>query len=784
MNKEELVKQISEEFNLSRIEVSDFINDVFTTIETALRKGKNVNISEFGKFMPQRKTLEGIKQNSVSFSPVKKFSNDVNYNFNDLKPVTVALIPHASGKLQEVFEEFDEDDINEEELIDVITEEPAKEQEIKTEVEIAPYIESITEPEPEEVEAEINEEEEEIVKDEREEEQGEEIVIEDNPEEQDVFYEDRISDILIVDDKENGGKITEQLSDEVKPLQEIGGEFVPYKHVEEDYNEILNRLIEENKPAVEDTEETFSTEEKGEEITPVTTEEELISETETGAEDEEITDFAIPQQLREQNTITPAHEEIIEHQKQREEIEEQLKEDTAEEIAKEEPIRDEEASTEETAEEVKGDEYKAVGKDVPEQDIMKIIEERKKILEEIKRMSEEKTLSTELPSYTGKDEPKHEQPIEEKVQEEPIPKEEPQKKDSIGTYLEETEIIDTHDKDIKEEDEFVFPEISEKETDENKTQAEEEQEEDKDKQENEETALQEEKDEDILIPDFSFDKIFKETSEEEETKEEVSEAEDDRFNGGDILLPEDIKSLHDEIDTPASKEETYLTTEDNFKLKDYNDVFEQTAKTEAVPPPGIDFTKPEYKNFPGGPGEKEEDDKVFKKSIIVLVVVIAVVFSGLYYMYSTGLFSNGNGSKDTTSNVTPPSDNQIKVEKQQQTTDTAKRNTETQPQTQETRKDTVTAPPVTPTETDNTPEEQVFDPQRNLIFIKKGNDFYIQAGSYKERSAADEKIAELKNSGINAIVAEANIEGKGKFYRVRIGKYTSLEEAKTAADNL
>jgi nucleoid DNA-binding protein/cell division septation protein DedD len=753
MNKEELVNQISEELNLSKIDVSNFIDDIFSTIQTALIKGKSVNISEFGKFIPQKKTIEGVKQNSVSFSPVKKFSHDVNHNFNNLKPVTVALIPHSSGKLQEVFEEFDEEDINEDELIDVITEEP--EEEVKTELEIAPYIEPPVEPEPVDFEEQKTEEEDtaEEISEERQV-KGEEIVIEDNPEEQDVFYEDRISDILIVDDKENG----DRLSDEEKPVEEISEEFVPYRHVEEDYNEILNRLIEENKPEDEEISNILHTEE--------TAVKDKQDEGETRAEitaDEEITDFAIPPQLREQNTITPSHEEITEQH----------------EAVKEEPEIGREK--EEPAFDVSLDDYKDVDKDVPPQDIMKLIEERKKILEEIKRLSEEKTLSAELPSFTGREEPKKEEPP---VKDEPEPR-----ADTIGSYLEEAETIDTRDKDIKEEEEIVLPPPAQLEpvTDAEEIEEKIEEQEEAHAQEEEEPLPREEKDDDILIPDFSFDKIFHETSDEElyteprETEKDEEGEEADEFDGGDILLPEDIKSLHDEIETPASKEEAYLTTDDNFKLKDYDDVFEQKQGPDVTPPPGIDFTKPEYKNFPGGPGDKAEDDKVFKKSVIVLVVVIAIVFSGLYYMYSTGLFSNGSGSKDTTNKVTPPPDNQIKVEKQQQAKDTVKQNTQTKspPQTQETRKDTVTtAPP------DNTPEEQIFDAQRNLIFIKKGNDFYIQAGSYKERAAAEEKLTQLKGSGINAVIAEADIEGKGKFYRVRIGKYTSLEEAKTAADNL
>ncbi|MGH7927456.1 MAG: SPOR domain-containing protein [Candidatus Binatia bacterium] len=52
----------------------------------------------------------------------------------------------------------------------------------------------------------------------------------------------------------------------------------------------------------------------------------------------------------------------------------------------------------------------------------------------------------------------------------------------------------------------------------------------------------------------------------------------------------------------------------------------------------------------------------------------------------------------------------------------------------------------------------------------------VQVNSFPDAKSANELIDRLKNKGYNAFVVEANIKGK-LWYRVRVGRFTSREEA-------
>lgn len=86
MDKEELVIKLAEEFGISSIDIYNFVNGVVDSLGSALEKGKNVNIEQFGRFkVLSRKNEKGEEYRFVSFSPVKKFVKDVNYKYNDLE---------------------------------------------------------------------------------------------------------------------------------------------------------------------------------------------------------------------------------------------------------------------------------------------------------------------------------------------------------------------------------------------------------------------------------------------------------------------------------------------------------------------------------------------------------------------------------------------------------------------------------------------------------------------------------------------------------------------------
>ncbi|MCX6160080.1 MAG: HU family DNA-binding protein [Ignavibacteriae bacterium] len=91
MTKKELILKIARETGLNIIDVSQFTDSVFTAMENSFKKGKNVNLIKFGKFsVAEKRTGAGIKK-IVTFSPVKKFADDVNYNFENLESVKIRI---------------------------------------------------------------------------------------------------------------------------------------------------------------------------------------------------------------------------------------------------------------------------------------------------------------------------------------------------------------------------------------------------------------------------------------------------------------------------------------------------------------------------------------------------------------------------------------------------------------------------------------------------------------------------------------------------------------------
>ncbi|MEJ5350796.1 MAG: SPOR domain-containing protein [Melioribacteraceae bacterium] len=58
-----------------------------------------------------------------------------------------------------------------------------------------------------------------------------------------------------------------------------------------------------------------------------------------------------------------------------------------------------------------------------------------------------------------------------------------------------------------------------------------------------------------------------------------------------------------------------------------------------------------------------------------------------------------------------------------------------------------------------------------------GKKFCIQVSSWKENQKAEREVNKLKNMGYQAFMVKVNIPGRGIWYRVRIGYFSSLEEA-------
>lgn len=88
LHAKELIKEIAAENNLNEIDVYNYYFTLFDIIKDCFKKSTNVNILEFGKFR-----ISGKEK--VSFSPAKKFQDEINYNFNNLETVIIRSLNQA-----------------------------------------------------------------------------------------------------------------------------------------------------------------------------------------------------------------------------------------------------------------------------------------------------------------------------------------------------------------------------------------------------------------------------------------------------------------------------------------------------------------------------------------------------------------------------------------------------------------------------------------------------------------------------------------------------------------
>ena len=59
-----------------------------------------------------------------------------------------------------------------------------------------------------------------------------------------------------------------------------------------------------------------------------------------------------------------------------------------------------------------------------------------------------------------------------------------------------------------------------------------------------------------------------------------------------------------------------------------------------------------------------------------------------------------------------------------------------------------------------------------------GNIFVVQVASFRSKSIAENEAGKYRNKGYNSFVEQAEITGRGLWYRIRVGDFSSIDEAK------
>jgi DedD protein len=97
-------------------------------------------------------------------------------------------------------------------------------------------------------------------------------------------------------------------------------------------------------------------------------------------------------------------------------------------------------------------------------------------------------------------------------------------------------------------------------------------------------------------------------------------------------------------------------------------------------------------------------------------------------------------------------------------------------------------PPDPPKASDKQIEKQIekqIDKQAADDKPKKHHDadtssFTLQISSFQDKGEAETLLASIRSSGYQAYLTSAEVDGKGTFYRVRVGKYGSMDAANDA----
>ncbi|MCK6612885.1 MAG: SPOR domain-containing protein [Ignavibacteriaceae bacterium] len=68
--------------------------------------------------------------------------------------------------------------------------------------------------------------------------------------------------------------------------------------------------------------------------------------------------------------------------------------------------------------------------------------------------------------------------------------------------------------------------------------------------------------------------------------------------------------------------------------------------------------------------------------------------------------------------------------------------------------------------------------------FREGDNYTVQVSSWRDKAVADKEAARLERLGHPAYVQSASIPGRGKWYRVRVGEFKTLQEAEDYSNKL
>jgi|GEM_PF-1110853 len=283
---------------------------------------------------------------------------------------------------------------------------------------------------------------------------------------------------------------------------------------------------------------------------------------------------------------------------------------------------------------------------------------------------------------------------------------------------------------------------------------------------------------DINIPDLDFKNIFMENQ-----AEEIPEEQNEEPVIHKPLISDEVQKLHEEIESAE-----YPETDELKGFKGF------TMDMDS----GSGSSKDEIKHIV----HDYEEQKVRKRLeffsspvflVIIILAILVVVFTALYQIIGINRQESGidniTGSKDTEAVKSGQTSDSLNGKTEDSASVTKEEETISENETVEEVKETVpeeTPPPVKETVQQETVSKTLgfISDKKKFILLAENDGYYVQVGSYKEKSKAEEIVKELSGKGIKASVIEADLKEKGIYYRVRAGAFTDSDEAKQKMSGL
>ena len=262
-------------------------------------------------------------------------------------------------------------------------------------------------------------------------------------------------------------------------------------------------------------------------------------------------------------------------------------------------------------------------------------------------------------------------------------------------------------------------------------------------------------------------------SEEEKNEEEASSGEEKENLKNDVIEQEDLDKVFGDVEDSDSEEKEETPGKDKEEKKKRFKFFgKKKDKKENKKDKSKKTDDPEKTET----GESEEKRKLSKKLIILIAVFAVVTLAGVYFFFFTGGNEEERGEGEKTEVVDSA--------KAERTPITPEELGETKDKTGKIEVD-VHHPEKTKTES----SYDVVDPRlikkfpnekklTNKIYFANGK-YMVQLSSWRDSERASQIVNKLYENGFNAFVVKAYLpQLGGTWYRVRIGFFDTLKEAK------